>query len=60
MAATPSTMRALQLHAYDGKASSIGVAQVPVPTPGRGEVLVRMAGSPVNPSDLMFVPQTKK
>jgi len=55
MAAIPSTMRALQLHAYDAKASSIRVAQVPVPTPGRGEVLVRIAASPVNPSDLMFV-----
>jgi NADPH:quinone reductase len=27
---------------------------VPQPTPGRGEVLVRMLASPVNPSDLMF------
>ena len=48
-------MRALQLHAYDAKAASISVAEIPVPAPGRGEVLVRIAASPVNPSDLMFV-----
>ena len=28
---------------------------VPAPEPKRGEVLVRMLVSPVNPSDLMFV-----
>ena len=28
---------------------------VPAPQPGRGEVLVRMLASPVNPSDLMYV-----
>lgn len=28
---------------------------VPAPQPGRGEVLVRMLASPVNPSDLMYI-----
>lgn len=28
---------------------------VPAPQPGRGEVLVRMLASPINPSDLMYV-----
>ena len=28
---------------------------VPAPQPGRGEVLVRMLASPINPSDLMFI-----
>lgn len=28
---------------------------VPAPDPGRGEVLVRMLASPINPSDLMYV-----
>jgi NADPH2:quinone reductase len=28
---------------------------VPAPQPGRGEVMVRMLASPVNPSDLMYV-----
>ncbi|HVK15795.1 MAG TPA: zinc-dependent alcohol dehydrogenase family protein [Fimbriiglobus sp.] len=31
------------------------VRDVPTPTPGRGEVLVRMLASPVNPSDLMYI-----
>ena len=33
----------------------IGVEEVAVPEPGRGEVLVRMLASPVNPSDLMTI-----
>lgn len=48
-------MRAVQIRAYDGAPQSIGVAEVPVPRPGPGEVLVRVFASPVNPSDLMFV-----
>jgi NADPH:quinone reductase len=51
----PDTMRAVQLSAYDGRPESVRVAQVPVPAPGPGEVLVKMAASPVNPSDLMFI-----
>ncbi|OWK46807.1 zinc-dependent alcohol dehydrogenase family protein [Fimbriiglobus ruber] len=31
------------------------VRDVPQPAPGRGEVLVRMIASPINPSDLMYV-----
>jgi NADPH:quinone reductase len=55
MATIPETMRAVQLHAYDGKPESIAVAEIPVPRPGPAEVLVRVAASPINPSDLMFV-----
>ncbi len=55
MAALPSTMRAVQLRDYDGKPDSITIAEVPVPRPGPGEVLVRVFASPVNPSDLMFL-----
>jgi NADPH:quinone reductase len=55
MSGIPSTMRAVQLTAYDGRPESIHVACVPVPRPGAGEVLVRVHASPVNPSDLMFV-----
>jgi len=29
--------------------------QIPVPKPGPGEVLIRMAASPINPSDLGFI-----
>ena len=53
--AIPRSMRAVQLRAYDGKPESIAVAEVPVPQPGSGEVLVRIFASPINPSDLMFI-----
>lgn len=48
-------MRAVQLSAYDGKPESIRIAEVPVPRPGPGEVLVKVFASPINPSDLMFI-----
>lgn len=49
----PTTMRAVVLHAYDvGSYTSLAVEERPTPQPGRGEVLVRMAASPINPSDL--------
>jgi NADPH:quinone reductase-like Zn-dependent oxidoreductase len=53
--AIPDSMRAVQLRAYDGKPESIAVVEMPVPRPGRGEVLVRVFASPINPSDLMFI-----
>ena len=55
MAAILETMRAVQLRAYDGKPENVAVATIPVPRPGPGQVLVRVAASPINPSDLMFV-----
>lgn len=48
-------MRAVQLLAYDGRPESITLAEVPVPRPGPGEVLVKVFASPLNPSDLMFI-----
>jgi NADPH:quinone reductase-like Zn-dependent oxidoreductase len=33
----------------------LAVRDVPAPTPGRGEVLVRMLASPINPSDLLYI-----
>ncbi len=48
-------MRALQLHAYDAKPESISIENIPVPRPGPGEVLVKVAASPINPSDLAFL-----
>ncbi|MGL6094813.1 MAG: zinc-dependent alcohol dehydrogenase family protein [Fimbriiglobus sp.] len=33
----------------------LSVREVNVPVPGRGEVLVRMLASPVNPSDLLYI-----
>ena len=51
----PTTMRALELRSYEGTDDSLAVVERPVPRPGKGEVLVRVAASPVNPSDLMFL-----
>lgn len=51
----PATMRALELRALDGKLESIALAERPVPRPGAGQVLVRIAASPINPSDLSFL-----
>jgi NADPH2:quinone reductase len=48
-------MRAVQLLAYDGKPESLVVGRIPVPRPGPGQVLVRVAASPINPSDVAFI-----
>lgn len=51
----PPTMRTLQLRAYDGKPESLVLAEKPVPSPGKGQVLVQIAAAPVNPSDTGFI-----
>src|SRR5437764_9333738 len=51
----PETMRAVKLRSYGGGADSVVVAEKPVPRPGNGQVLVRVAAAPVNPSDLSFM-----
>lgn len=51
----PPTMRALQLRAYDGKPESLVLAEKPAPRPGKGQVLVKIAAAPVNPSDAGFI-----
>lgn len=48
----PTTMQALELRAWDGP---LALVERPVPSPRPGEVLVRIAATPVNPSDLMFL-----
>ena len=48
-------MRAVQLRAYDGNPESIAVVELPVPRPSPGQVLIHVAASPINPSDLMFI-----
>jgi NADPH:quinone reductase len=48
----PTTMKALQIKAYDGR---LELVDVPVPQPGPGQVLIKIAASPINPSDLKFV-----
>lgn len=45
-------MLAIRQHSPDGK---LVVETIPVPQPGPGEVLVRMAASPINPSDLALL-----
>src|SRR5687768_6596982 len=55
MAALPETMRAVQLLAYDGRPESLAATRIPVPRPGPGQVLVRVAASPINPSDVAFI-----
>ncbi len=45
----PSTMHAVQL---DAPNASLILREVPVPRPQAGQVLIRMAAAPINPSDL--------
>lgn len=48
----PETMQAVQL---DKEGGQLIVRQIPVPKPGAGEVLVRIAASTINPSDIGFI-----
>ncbi len=50
----PETMTAVLLKSYSG-AAGLRLAQRPVPQPGPDEVLIKVAASPINPSDLMFL-----
>lgn len=49
---TPKMMQAVLLQ---GKGGPLTVGSLPVPIPGPGQVLVRMAAAPINPSDLGFL-----
>ncbi|MCG8306619.1 MAG: zinc-binding dehydrogenase [Cytophagales bacterium] len=48
----PQTMNALILNAFNTRPE---VMQAEVPTPGKGEVLIQIHSSPVNPSDNSFL-----
>lgn len=48
-------MKCLQFESIGDPGRVLQIADRERPVPGRGEVLVRMLASPVNPSDLMFV-----
>jgi NADPH:quinone reductase-like Zn-dependent oxidoreductase len=48
-------MQALVLASYGPPPFPLTVETRPVPSPGNGEVLIRLAASPVNPSDLHFL-----
>lgn len=47
----PKTMRTAVLHAYNG---ALTVEERPLMPPRSGELLVKIAASPINPSDVMF------
>jgi NADPH2:quinone reductase len=55
MTQLPDTMRAVELRSYEGGDDALAVTTRPVPRPGAGQVLVRIAAAPVNPSDLAFL-----
>jgi NADPH:quinone reductase len=48
-------MRALVHDRFGEPGEVLSIKDVPKPTPGPGQVLVRMLASPINPSDLMMV-----
>jgi len=48
-------MRAIVFEEFGEPAAVLRVADRPIPSPGPGEVLVRMSAAPINPSDLMNV-----
>jgi NADPH2:quinone reductase len=51
----PTTMRAVVLHDGRGGTEALRVEDRAVPRLDAGEVLVKVAATPVNPSDLMFL-----
>ena len=51
----PGSMKAVRLRAYDGRPESIRVEDAPVERPGPGQVTIRVAAAPINPSDVMFI-----
>lgn len=55
MDSIPNAMQAVLLRGYDSGLENVTVSQIPVPQPGHGQVLVRIAAAPVNPSDLAFI-----
>lgn len=50
----PEQMTAVELKSYDG-VKALRIVERPVPDPGENEVLVKVAASPINPSDLAFL-----
>jgi NADPH:quinone reductase len=47
-------MKAVVLHSYDG-IPALTVEDRPLPEPGKGEVVVKIAAASINPADLMFI-----
>jgi NADPH:quinone reductase len=54
-ARAPATMRALQFLGRAGELPKVALVERPVPTPRRGELLIRVAAAPINPNDILFL-----
>jgi len=57
MADASNEMDAAVLDDYTGSAG-LRITRRAVPRPGPGQVLVKIAGSPLNPSDIAFIHET--
>lgn len=51
----PTTMRALSISGYDLTRDNLTIVERPVPKPGPGQLLIKIAASPINPSDIIFL-----
>ncbi len=51
----PETMRAVSIDKYSRARDNLTVIETPVPKPSAGQVLVKMAAAPINPSDVIFL-----
>jgi len=54
-AALPTHMKAVVLKDYDGTPQSVAAADFSVPRLRSGQVLIKLAASPIGPADLMFL-----
>ena len=54
-AALPTHMKAVVLKIYDGTPQSVAAEDFSVPRLRSGQVLIKMAASPIGPADLMFL-----
>jgi NADPH2:quinone reductase len=53
--ALPETMKALELRSYDRGPDSLVLVERPLPRPGRGQVLVRIAAAPIHYHDILVL-----
>lgn len=54
----PTTLRAVVARAYASDFEQLGLVERPMPTPGPGELLIRMSAAAINPSDFYFAQGT--